>query len=47
VGRLTTTDEEKLKIGMKVMLKVDELYSDEENIYLTYFFEPVTEEVKR
>jgi uncharacterized OB-fold protein len=47
VGRLTTTDEEKLKIGMRVMLKVDELYSDEENIYLTYFFKPVTEEVKR
>ncbi|MHA1834176.1 MAG: Zn-ribbon domain-containing OB-fold protein, partial [Candidatus Baldrarchaeia archaeon] len=41
VGRLTTTDEKKLKIGMKVRLKVSELYADEEKSYLTYFFEPV------
>jgi uncharacterized OB-fold protein len=47
VGRLTMTEEEKLKIGMKVVLKVDELYSDKENVYLTYFFKPITEEVKR
>ena len=46
VGRLTETDESKLKIGMKVKLKIDKLYEDENNIYVTYFFEPVSEEVE-
>lgn len=40
VGRLTITEEDKIKIGMKMKLKVDKLYEDDENIYLTYFFEP-------
>ncbi len=42
VGRLTETDEKKLKIGMRVRLKIDKLYEDEEYIYLTYFFEPAS-----
>lgn len=41
VGRLTTTDAKKLRIGMKVKFKVDKLYTDGEKTYLTYFFEPV------
>lgn len=43
IGRLTETDENKLRIGMKVRLKIDVLYEDENNKYLTYFFEPVGE----
>lgn len=41
IGRLTETDEKKLRVGMKVRLKIDKLYEDEDNIYLTYFFEPI------
>jgi uncharacterized OB-fold protein len=41
VARLKETDKEKLKIGMKMKLIVDKLYEDEENEYLTYFFEPL------
>jgi uncharacterized OB-fold protein len=26
---------------MRVRMKVDKLYEDGENVYLTYFFEPV------
>jgi len=44
VGRLTTTDAKKLRIGMKVKFKVDKLYTDGEKTYLTYFFEPVDDE---
>ena len=35
------TRHEGLRIGMKMRLKIDKLYEDDENIYLTYFFEPV------
>lgn len=41
VGRLTPPDDKILKIGMKMKFKVDKVYEDNENIYLTYFFEPV------
>lgn len=43
VGRIKVEDEKVLKIGMKMRLKVDKLYEDNENIYLSYFFEPVVE----
>ncbi len=41
VGRLKVSDEKMLRIGMKMKLKIDKLYEDDENVYLTYFFEPV------
>jgi len=34
-------NEKQLKIGMKLKLKIDKLYEDDENVYLSYFFEPV------
>ena len=40
VGRIKA-DEKLLKIGMKLKLKIDRLYEDNENVYLSYFFEPV------
>jgi uncharacterized OB-fold protein len=43
VARLTTVDNKRLKIGMRVKLKVDKLFDDGEKIYVTYFFEPVEE----
>ena len=41
LARLTTT--EGLRIGMRVRMKVDKLYEDSQNVYVTYFFEPVEE----
>jgi len=41
VGRIDVQDEKALRIGMKLRLKIGKLYEDDENIYLTYFFEPV------
>jgi len=43
IARLTVTEEEKLRIGMPMVLKVDKLYEDEENVYLTYYFQPEEE----
>jgi uncharacterized OB-fold protein len=43
IARLTTVEREKLKIGMRMRFKVDKLYEDEENVYLTYFFQPEEE----
>jgi len=43
IAKLTTTDEKKLKIGARMRFKVDKLYEDEKNVYLTYYFEPVEE----
>ncbi len=39
LARLTTT--KGLRIGMKLRMKVDKLYEDAENVYVTYYFEPV------
>jgi uncharacterized OB-fold protein len=43
IARLATTEKEKIKIGMRMRFKVDKLYEDEENVYLTYFFQPEEE----
>ncbi|MEM3549866.1 MAG: Zn-ribbon domain-containing OB-fold protein [Candidatus Bathyarchaeia archaeon] len=41
VSRIKVSDEKLLRIGMKMKLKIDKLYEDEEKAYMSYFFEPV------
>ncbi|MEM3565309.1 MAG: Zn-ribbon domain-containing OB-fold protein [Candidatus Bathyarchaeia archaeon] len=41
VSRIKVPDEKLLKIGMRLRLKIDKLYEDDESVYLSYFFEPV------
>jgi uncharacterized OB-fold protein len=43
VGRIKVEDVNMLRIGMKMKLRIDKLYEDDENVYLSYFFEPVVE----
>lgn len=44
LGRIKVSDENDLKIGMKMRLQIDKLYENEESEYLTYFFVPVVSE---
>lgn len=43
VSKLTVVDDDELEIGMEMDLTVDELYEDEDSVYVTYFFEPTDE----
>jgi uncharacterized OB-fold protein len=44
ISKIRAPNEKILKIGMKMRLKVDVLYEDDNNAYLNYFFEPVISE---